>query len=161
VPANFRALLEVLEREQVRYVVIGGLAAVTHGVPAYTDDFDICYDRRRDNLPPLVRAIAPLHPMLRTRDGALPFVWDERTVQNGLNFTLITDLGDLDILGEVSGVGGYDPIASEAEIFELYGYSVRIMSIPQLIASKKAAGRAKDLDHIDALEEVVRQRKKA
>ena len=159
VPGNFERILEALGRENVEYVVIGGLAAVTHGSPYLTDDLDISYGRAPSNVEALVRALAPLNPRLRVRGGEVPMVWDGRTVTNGLNFTLSTDAGDLDLLGDVQGIGTYEAMLPECETVELYGQKVRILSIRQLIAAKRAAGRPKDLLHIDALEEILRSRR--
>jgi predicted nucleotidyltransferase len=77
-------------------------------------------------------------------------VLDERTVRNGLNFTLTTTLVDLDLLGEVTGIGGYGDLALRAEVIELHGSSVKLLALDDLIRAKAAAGRAKDLIDLEA-----------
>jgi hypothetical protein len=81
----------------------------------------VCYARTPENVRRLVAALGPLHPRLRGASPDLPFLWDERTVRNGLNFTLVTDLGEIDLLGEVTGLGNYDDLALRAIEAEVYG----------------------------------------
>jgi hypothetical protein len=81
-----------------------------------------------------------------------------RTLEAGLNFTFETDAGDLDLLGEIPGVGGYRQVASEAESLVIAGHPTLVMGLDQLICAKRAAGRRKDLLHLDELEEIRRRR---
>jgi hypothetical protein len=69
----------------------------------------------------LVTAIRPLRPTLRGAPEGLPFVWDERTIRSGLNFTLSTSLGALDLLGEVAGGGRYEALERETETIHVFG----------------------------------------
>lgn len=95
----------------------------------------------------IVRALTPLHLRLRGKDlpDNLPFVLDLKTFKMGLNFTLSTDLGDVDLLGEVSGVGDYAACISASETFELYGLQCWVLGLDALILSKQAASRPKDI----------------
>lgn len=152
------ALLRQLKKHDVEFVVIGGMAMVTHGSAYITKDLDICYARTPKNLNALATALAALNPYLRGAPPGLPFKLDEATIKAGLNFTLDTDQGQLDILGEVSGVGDYERALAQSEEYSVYGVPVRVLSIAALIASKKAAGRVKDQPHILELEELKRLR---
>ena len=105
---------------RVDYVLVGGLALVAHGSSRVTVDLDLCYDRSSTNIERLVRALAPMKPRLRDFPPELPFFWDEQTVKSGLNFTLTSEAGDIDLLGEVSGVGAYPDAAKHAIEVELY-----------------------------------------
>jgi predicted nucleotidyltransferase len=155
---RFRDLLHRLNEAGVEFVVIGGLAVIAHGHVRATVDLDICYARTPENLQRLVAALAPIHPRLRGAPPELPFFWDERTLRNGLNFTLVTDAGDLDTLGEVTGLGNYDDIALRAIEIDLHGTHVRVLSLEDLIRSKAAAGRAKDLVDLEALRALAETR---
>lgn len=148
---RFRELLRRLTDAGVEFVVIGGLAVISHGHVRATVDLDVCYARTPENLRRLVAALAPIHPRLRGAPPELPFFWDERTLRNGLNFTLVTDEGELDVLGEVTGLGNYDDIALRAIEIDVHGARVRVLSLEDLIRSKAAAGRAKDLVDLEAL----------
>ena len=134
-----------LTREQVEFVIVGGVSAVLQGAEITTRDLDICYRRTPANIVRLVTALAPLHPRPRGWPPELPFAFDERTVQIGSNFTL--EIGDesLDLLGEMSAIGGYEQIIGQAVDLTVAGLQCRLLSLAHLIASKEAAGRAKDL----------------
>src|SRR5262245_50757365 len=114
-------ILRQLAKEKVDYVVIGGIAMTARGCAHVTDDLDICYRRTPSNLAAIAAALAPLHPYLRGAPPGLPFRLDVPTLQAGLNFTLITDQGALDLLGEVSGVGTYDDVFAHSTEEDLYG----------------------------------------
>lgn len=95
-------LLNVLSDAKVSFVVVGGYAATLQGSTYLTQDLDICYERTSENLQRLAGALAPLHPRLRGAPDGMPFVLDQHTLKQGMNFTLETDAGDLDLLGELS-----------------------------------------------------------
>ena len=97
-------MLRRLNDQGVEYVVIGGLAMVTHGASIVTEDLDLCYRRTQTNFEALERAFADLNVHLRDAPSGLPFRLDAPTIHAALNFTLITDLGPVDLIGEVSGV---------------------------------------------------------
>jgi hypothetical protein len=151
VPQNefeFRGLLELLARYDARFLVIGGVALGLHGSDYTTKDLDIAYARDTGNLKTLVAALAAQHPHLRGAPEDVPFIWDDRTLRNGLNFTLRTDRGDIDLLGEPAGMDSFDQVWARATVFDLGGFQVRVASIDDLIAMKVAAGRPKDLTHV-------------
>lgn len=148
---NFGALLARLANGRVEFVVIGGLAVLTHGHVRATLDLDICYARSPENLERIEHALSPIHPRLRGAPEGLPFFFDQRTLRNGLNFTLVTDEGELDLLGEVTGIGGYGDMALQADVVTAYDVTFKLMSLDDLIRSKAAAGRPKDLLDLEAL----------
>jgi predicted nucleotidyltransferase len=156
---RFGELLRRLADAGVEFVIVGGLAVIAHGHPRATLDLDVCYARTPENLRRLAAALSPIHPRLRGAPAELPFLWDERTLRNGLNFTLVTDEGDLDLLGEVTGLGGYGEIVLQADEVELHGARVRILSLEDLMRAKAAAGRAKDLVDLEALRAIAGRRR--
>jgi predicted nucleotidyltransferase len=151
-------ILQQLAAHQVEFVVIGGLAMRIHGSAHITDDLDVCYRRTPANLQAVAAAFAPLHPYLRGAPAGLPFRFEARTIQAGLNFTLTTDHGPVDLLGEVSGVGDYDQALSRSVEADMFGLKVRVLSLDGLIAAKKAAGRTKDRLHLLELEALKKLR---
>jgi|ERR1043166_2970781 hypothetical protein len=100
---DFEKALAVLRGAGVEFIVIGGVAGALHGSAFTTQDLDVVYSRARENIRGLAAALQGHRPYLRGAPEGLPFLWDERTIRNGLNFTLTTDFGDLDLLGEVAG----------------------------------------------------------
>lgn len=155
------ALVRHLSDHRVEYVLIGGLAMMVHGSSYQTKDLDICYSRTEANIATIATAFAPLHPYLRGAPAGLPFRFDTATIRAGLNFTLVTDLGDVDLLGEVAGVGQYMQALAQSEDKEMYGVCVRVLSLDGLIAAKQAAGRTKDRLHLLELEELKKHRDSA
>jgi hypothetical protein len=152
------AVIELLGRHDVRYVLIGGLAAITHGAPLITQDVDICYARDADNLKRLADALREVHAELRGREPGPSFRLDARTLAKGDAFTFTTDVGWLDILATPSGVSGYDELARTADAYSLFGFRVLVASIDDLISMKRAAGRPKDLlavEELAALRETI------
>jgi hypothetical protein len=157
VDTDFPRLIEALVVEQVEFVIIGGVALVLHGSARVTQDLDICYSREPENLERLAKALAPFHPTLRGAPPDLPFILDARMLRSGLNFTLTVEAGDIDLLGEVPGIGSYDRVAEDAVPMAVYGHEVRIMSLGALERAKRAAGRLKDLADLAEIEEIRRR----
>lgn len=155
---DFQRLIETLVDGQVEFVVVGGVAVIAHGHTRLTEDLDICYRRSDANHARLCAAVAPLRPTLRGAPKDLPFVFDVRTVRSGLNFTLETEAGDLDLLGEVTGVGGYEQMIGDSLPLQLYGRRVPVISLTLLERAKRAAGRAKDLPDLEAIRAIKRGR---
>lgn len=142
---SFPRLIGALVDADVRFVLIGGVALVARGGARVTNDVDVVYDRAPDNLEHLVTALGPLHPRLRGAPADLPFFFDARTLRSGLNFTLVTDAGEIDLLGEVTGLGGYAQALPMSGTLPLFGRDVRVLDLEGLEQTKRAAGRAKDL----------------
>lgn len=145
-------LLDALNRAEVRYIIVGGVAARAHGSSRLTDDLDVSYARDNANLERVVAALAPLNPYLRGAPLGLPFDWSVPTLRAGLNFTLTTDAGAIDLLGEIAGGGHYEDLVAYAMTITLFGAEVRLLDLPWLIRVKRAAGRPKDLEVIAELE---------
>jgi predicted nucleotidyltransferase len=155
---DFRGLLRALSGAGVEYVLVGGVAATAHGSSRLTLDVDLVYRRSPDNMERLVDALVPLHPYLRGAPPGLPFRWDARTLRQGLNFTLTTDLGDIDLLGEIVGGGSYENLAARTMVIRVFGIECRCLDLDTLIQVKRAAGRPKDLEVIAELEAIREER---
>lgn len=154
---RFAELLRVLVEADVEFLFIGGVAAVAHGSARTTQDLDILYSRSPENLQRLVAALAPHKPYLRGAPPGLPFRWDLATLRAGLNFTLVTDLGWIDLLGEITGGGSYAALFEHTVPIELYGVHCRVLDLPALIQSKRATGRPKDFEAVAELELLLRR----
>ena len=154
-------LLRVLDEGGVAYIVVGGVAARAHGSSRLTDDLDISYARDSANLKRLVAALKPLKPYLRGAPPGLPFAWSVATLKAGLNFTLVTTAGAIDLLGDITGGGGYDQLEPHALTITLFGREVRLLDLPWLIKVKRAAGRPKDLEVVAELEALTEERERA
>ena len=130
------------------------MAATLFGSTQLTNDLGVCYARNSENLEKLANALQSVNAHLRGVPDNVPFVLDAETLRKGLNFTFITDIGSLDLLGEVRGVGGYDEVLAGSVTYELFGYRFPVIEIGKLILAKRAAGRPKDLIAIPELEAI-------
>jgi len=153
-------ILKTLYDADVDFVVIGGAAMQLQGSAYVTQDIDFCYARTPQNIKRLTAALKPYHPVLRGAPVGLPFTFDARTVTQGMNFTLSTDLGDLDFLGEVPGLGTYKDVKAAADMQNIDGMQIAVLSLVGLIKSKKAAGRPKDLYVLPELEGLEQLKRK-
>jgi hypothetical protein len=149
---DLERMLGVLADASVSFILVGGAAAIAHGATRLTQDVDVVYDRTPSNLSRLVRALQPHQPYLRGAPPGLPFTFDEETLANGLNFTLVTDLGDLDLLGEITAGGGYADLEPHTVRLSVFGRNILCLGLDKLIAVKRAVGRPKDFEAIAELE---------
>lgn len=153
---DYQSIITALDDHQVHFVVVGAVALVLHGSPRVTRDLDICYSRERANLEHLARALKPLAPTLRDAPADLPFTLDVATLRAGLNFTLASSAGDIDLLGEISGIGGFPAAQRLSVVMPVYGRDIRVLSLDGLERAKRAAGRLKDLADLAEIRELRR-----
>lgn len=157
--SGFGPLLRTLTDGKVEFIIVGGIAANAHGSARLTQDIDVSYRRTPDNLKQLVTTLAPLKPYLRGAPPGLPFEWSESTLRAGLNFTLTTSQGPLDLLGEIVGGGTYEELEPHSVIMRAFGRDLQVLDLEWLIRVKRAAGRPKDLEilaELEALQEEAR-----
>lgn len=144
-------MITELRRAGVRFVVIGGLAARAHGSSHITDDLDICYEPERDNVERLATTLAGWRAYLRGAEPGLPFAMDRDMIHRTPVMTLVTDLGAIDIMDRVQGVGEYAEVERQAVPAAIGGTEFLALDLPALLAAKRATRRPKDLDQIPEL----------
>jgi predicted nucleotidyltransferase len=156
-----RPILRRLTEQGVDFVVVGGIAAVLHGSPRVTQDLDVCFASDAANLVALGRVLTELHARPAGVDEEVPFVADERTLARIEVLTLQTDLGRLDVMTRPDGAPRYAALRADAVAYDIGGFVVRVCSIPDLIAMKRAADRDKDradVTELEAIERLSRER---
>ncbi len=151
-------LLHRLTEAAVDFVIVGGVAVVLQASPRFTRDLDICYATGQENLRRLAGVLVDLGATLRGVDEDLPFVPDERTLQQTQILTLSTTEGDIDLLVDPDGSPGYAALRHSADHMDLDGLTVAVASIDDMIAMKRAAGRPQDLVDLESLEIARRRR---
>ena len=145
---DLESLLDRLIRHGIEFVVVGGFAAVAHGVTLLTQDIDICCPFTPDNLLRLQDALLDLRPVHRMPRERPPLRLVAASAAEFRNLYLETDWGQLDCLGEILGVGGYEQALEQSVEVQLTGGPCRILAIDALIRAKQAMGRDKDRETI-------------
>lgn len=137
-------IANLLDDEELRYVLVGGMAVTIHGGTRVTYDVDLAIAFDLENRRRLVRALAPLNPRpMRLAPGAA-WVWDEKCLRAPWSI-FMTDAGRVDLIVRLSGVeGGFEGLYARSERWENEGIVFRIASIEDLLAMKSEAGRDKD-----------------
>lgn len=146
-------IFETLLRHEVRFVVIGGIAAQLRGAPIATFDIDICYERSDDNLERLASALQELGARRRGSSVPedLPFQPDAQTLKAGDAFTFATAHGPLDVFGLPGGSEGYEALAATSSPVDVDDLTFRVASIDDLIRMKRHADRPKDRAMVEEL----------
>jgi len=153
-------ILATLDRHDVRYVLIGGLAAVLHGSAHVTTDVDIAPEDAADNLERLSAALRELDARIRVTgepDG-VPFDPAPESLRRGRVWNLQTTKGDLDIAFEPSGTRGYEDLRRDMVSVRVRGIDVPVASLADVIRSKEAAGRERDRAVLPGLRELLGRR---
>jgi hypothetical protein len=150
-PQNDETLLLRLQTNEVEFVVIGGVCAVLHGVSMLTFELEICCRLGYENLKRIQAAVVDLHPHHRLTTNKLPLEISEEVASRLKNLYLQTDLGKLDCLGEVAGIGDYESVFKRSEIKKMSYGALRVLDIDALIDAKAAVGRGRDLEAVKQL----------
>jgi hypothetical protein len=155
---NLKKLVLRLGAAECRFAIVGGFGAVSWGSSLLTRDVDVACDMSPENLLSVWQALEELHPLHRMTPGRLSFT-REQAEKGGLkNLYLATDLGQLDLLGEVKGIGGFEDCLKNSEPILIDGTEIRVLTLDALITAKRAMGRPRDLHAVLELE-VIRERR--
>ena len=153
-------ILRGIKEAGIRHVVVGGVAANAHGSPRITMDVDICYEPSSENRERLARLLARWHAYLRGVEPGLPLLLDARALLDSPVLTLTTDLGDVDVMHQVEGIGAYQKVEAASVDGTMLGVPIKVLALDALISAKKAAGRRKDLEALLELEALREERRR-
>jgi len=153
-------LLQRLHSRGVEFVIIGGICNVLHGVTLVTQDLDVCCRFSPENLWKLENAVRDLHPLHRQTPQRLPFVLDARLALELKNLYLRTDIGVIDCLSEVAGIGDFVAVLGVSDPVALAFGECRMLSLEALIRSKEALGRERDLAALRQLRAIKERRER-
>ncbi|MBN1764668.1 MAG: hypothetical protein JW860_05370 [Sedimentisphaerales bacterium] len=149
---DFIDLLSRLNKAGVDFVIIGGFAGVVHGCTWVTQDIDICCNFTAENLLCLQQALADINPVHRMTPQKTKLSLTSENWNQFKNLYLDTDLGQLDCLGAVQGVGPYEKAKELSQIIETENIQLRILTLDALIESKKAMNRPRDHEAVIQLQ---------
>lgn len=168
-PFDAAEIFRVLDDHGVRYILVGGVAAVAHGYTGATFDADIVPERGDDNLGRLAAALVALEAKVyadpRRSSGSPPEAGDldlndPASLRRRLAWYFSTSAGRLDVLLVVDGPGGFEPLAEHASVVRMAGVDVLVMSLEDLIEAKEAARRPKDLRALGELRELLAEQRR-
>jgi hypothetical protein len=151
---GFLNLLERLAKADVDFVIVGGFAGVMYGCTYVTQDIDICCDFSPANLLRLQKAISDLHTVHRMTPKRKKLELTEKTCRHLKNLYLDTDIGQLDCLSFINGVGDYKKVKLASELVEAGDVQLRVLSLDTLIKAKKAMNRPRDKESLLELEAI-------
>ena len=151
---DYGKIIGLLVSSGVEFIIVGGAAATAHGSARLTEDLDIVYSRGDQNIKRLAEALSPLTPQLRGAPRDLPFHLDSETIKRGLNFTLSTSLGPMDLFGEITG-GNFEQLLPDCIELDVFGKKCLCLGLKRLIEVKRATARPKDLEAIAELQVIL------
>lgn len=157
--SNFFDLLGQLVKADVDFVIVGGFAGVVHGCTYVTQDMDICCDFSEANLLRLQKAVSDLHPVHRMTPSRRKLRLTKENCRRFKNLYLNTDIGRLDCLSFIDGLGDYKKVKRASEVIEVEGMQLYVLNIDALVKSKKAMNRPRDKETILQLEAIKKFKK--
>jgi len=155
---SLKTLLGRLVQHDVDFVIIGAYASVVHGATLVTHDVDICCSFTSRNLLKLQKSLAGLHPIHRLTPNELPLKLTPVGCCGLKNLYLKTDLGVIDCLGEVLGVGNFAAVKRQSVIVGMEFGKCRVLDLDALIKAKRAMGRPRDREAVIQLEAIRARR---
>ena len=155
---NLNDLLEVLLKSKIDFVLIGGYAGVVHGSSVVTQDIDVCAVLAPDNIQRLRACLKDYNPSHRMTQKKLSFLKYPEKLDGIKNLYIETDLGIVNVIGDVSGVGSFEEVKKDAIEITLYGYKCKVISIDDLIKCKETLKRPKDLIVVEELKSIKRSK---
>jgi hypothetical protein len=158
---DLRRLLSTLVEHDVRFIVIGAIAAIAHGGPLITQDLDLAPERQPENLERLAAALKRLDARLRIPGdpSGIEFPIEPTFLGSVDSWTLHTPSGDIDLHFAPAGTTGYGDLKRAAVSVELWDQTVLVAALPDIIRMKEAAGRPKDLAQLPALRQTLELRR--
>jgi len=158
--SDFTDLLKILSKGKVDFVIVGGYAGIVYGSTVVTEDIDICCDFSVENLLRLQKALAKVHPVHRMTPKKIKLNLTKENCGQFKNLYLDTDIGQLDCLNSISGVGDFKQVKKASVPIEVEGTKLRVLNIDALIESKKAMKRNSDMQAITQLEAMQKMKSK-
>jgi hypothetical protein len=156
---DFINLLERLSKAGVDFVVVGGFAGIVHGCTYVTQDIDICCDFSPANLLALQKAVSKLHPVHRMTPKRKKLELTEESCKQFKNLYLDTDIGQLDCVGFIDGLGDYQKVKRVSRLVKVRNTKLRVLNLNALIKVKKAMNRPRDKQALLQLEAIKKAKK--
>ncbi|MCG8634762.1 MAG: hypothetical protein MI863_13095 [Desulfobacterales bacterium] len=156
IPLDLEKLIENLSKSGIKYILIGGMAAIAHGAPVFTFDLDIVHERSDENLKKIKDLLISLDACQRRPDD-MKLTPDFEALKGTGHILLSTRFGPMDILGAIEKGFGYDDLINHVIEIEFHGFNIHVLDLETLIELKKESTRPEDRHRLSILEDTLKQ----
>ena len=153
---DLSAILEGLLEADIKFILVGGLAAVVQGAPVTTMDIDIVHSRSSENISKLIAFLKSIDATYRRPDGKV-IGPNERDISGMGHFLFTTRLGPLDVLAFIEQRKAYEDLLEHTVEIEFRGHIIRVLNLKSLVVLKKTSRDPIDKQRLIVLEETLRQ----
>lgn len=147
---NFIDFINLLDKYRAKYVLVGGLAVVLHGINRTTKDMDIFYEATLENCNNVLSAV-----------NEFGFKYLHLTVDDLMDKTGYIQMGNepirIDLFCDLPGVD-FEVVYGESKIYEEENFKIRVIHINHLIQNKLVVGRHQDLGDVEKLQKIIKKR---
>jgi hypothetical protein len=150
-----RELLRGLHSHGVEYVLFGALAMIFYGYVRTTEDLDIAVNPAQENLDRVAEWLISMNAVLKLKPARAFGPRERWGMHKGSNATVLTSLGQIDVVQRLPGLPDWSQVVEEAELYEIDGYQVPVMNRLTLIDLKRRRGSRLDLADIEAIERLA------
>jgi hypothetical protein len=150
-----RGLLRGLHEHRVDYVLFGAIAMVFYGYVRATEDLDIVVKPDQENLNRVAEWLVSLEAVLKLNPARRFGPRERWGMQKGSNATVLTSLGQIDVVQRLPGMPEWPQLVDEAELYEIEGMRIQVVNRQTLIDLKRRRGSHLDLADIDAIEQLA------
>jgi predicted nucleotidyltransferase len=151
-PLRLRVLLKRLREAEVDFVLVGGLAVNAWGYLRATRDIDLVPDPSSENLMRLEALLIDLGGRVEVGERLLDSAAIKTFLRTGDRTLVLTDFGRIDVLQGLPQVPGFGDLDGRASEVDIDGLTVKVCSLDDLLAMKRASGRPRDRDDLETLE---------
>jgi hypothetical protein len=151
---DLRALLRGLHEHEVQYVVLGAMAMLFYGYVRNTEDLDVAIAPDEENLDRVAEWLISLHAVLKLKPSRRFGPREKWGMQRGSNATVLTAVGQIDVVQHLPGLPPWPTVRDEAEVYEIEGLRVPVINRRTLIELKRRRGSHLDLADIEAIEQL-------
>ncbi len=156
--SSFREILNLLNKHEVEFIVVGGVAAVIQGAPVTTFDLDALVRVSEENAERLIRALGELDARYREHQSRLSPTKED--ILAGGHLLLLTRAGPLDVLGFIGDKERYEDMLNRSSEVAMTVGKFLVLDLEELVRQKRSSSRTKDRVMLELLEEVLRQRQR-
>jgi hypothetical protein len=150
-----REMLRGLHEQQVEFVLFGAVAMLFYGYVRTTEDLDIVVAPDHDNLDRVAEWLISIDAVLKLNPNRRFGPRERWGMQKGANATVLTSLGQVDVVQRLPGLPDWSTLVEEAEVYEIEGQTVQVMNRATWAELKRRRGSHQDPADIEAIERLA------